>query len=306
MDLTNNKNIADIMLKVLKEEPKELGEADYSVTQIIKPPRILQLERRHKDDIELDALDVWNAFIGKAVHGRIDSQLKDDKDFMLEKTLSIDMCGRKISGTFDAYDISNGIVYDHKITQTIQYGIEVKPEYEAQLNIYGYMLRKHGYTVNGLMLNVVYLDWRKAAAKYTKEDKYPRTPTRTIPVPLWTDSEVETYLTYRIELHKANEKVTDDALVECTDAEIWAKPTKYAVMFNGATRATRLTDTKEEALDYIKYRGYKQNAVYIEERPAARTRCENYCSAAPFCNVYQQWLQQNNKKEEPTDDFNTV
>jgi hypothetical protein len=294
-EMTNLKGIPDIMVQVLKPNDHDMGDAKYSITQLIKPPRLLKLQRAHEHEVQLDAMDVWSSFIGSSVHGGIYDKLKSNTEYLLEHKLSDAVTGPNgvvnISGTFDAFHIPTSTLYDHKIITTIQFGLEVKPEYEAQLNMYAHILRKQGYEVNNLMLNVVYLDWRKAAFMKAEAGKYPEAPTRTIPVNVWPDNQAEQFYMERIKLHEEADKIEDENnLPLCLAEEMWERPAKYALYRNGGLKAAKLGDSEQELHEYAKWKGIKPGSYYIELRPATRVRCEGYCSVAPFCNQYQDYL----------------
>jgi len=291
MQYTNKNNLSELMVKAVSKDWHDLEDAKYSITQLIKPPRILQLERRHREEMTLEVSDFWNTFIGTAIHGGIAASIKDDKRYVIEKRQVAEVNGIKISGTPDVVDTVDGIIYDHKTMTTAAFGLEVKPEYEAQLNIYAYMLRKNGFTINGLKLNCIYLDWRKAACKHADPTKYPQTPCRIIEVPLWTDAKTEKFLLERLALHEAACSVEDDSLPDCASDETWERPGKIAVYpKGGAVRAMKLCNTEQEVTDWLSYKKMSRGNIMLDYRPATRMRCEQYCSAAPFCSQYKAWL----------------
>lgn len=291
MQYTNRGNIPEFMVQAVLKDSHSMEDAKYSITQLVKPPRALQLERRHKDAIVPEASDFWNVFIGSSVHGGIHEGLKSNDDYIMEQRLFVDVNGVKISGSPDLYQKSTAIIYDHKTMTTAAFGLEVKPEYEQQLNGYAYLLRKNGYKVNGLKLNVIYLDWRKAAIKFADPAKYPLVPCRTIDVPMWSEQEAEQFVLDRLALHEQNETFSDEDLLHCTSKEVWERAGKIAIYpKGGAARAMRLLDTDAEVTDYLAWKKLNRSAVQIVKRPASRQRCEQYCSAAPFCNQYQEWL----------------
>jgi hypothetical protein len=63
----------------------------------------------------------------------------------------------------------------------------------------------------------------------------------------------------------------------CTDEERWTTPQKFALMKNGAKRATKLFDIKPETVE---------DGYFIEHRPAVYRRCEDYCSVSKFCPIW--------------------
>jgi hypothetical protein len=77
------------------------GECDLSVTQLISPPRIVELRRRHEQELEEDASDrIW-LLIGKVAHGILERAAPSGAAFT-EERLFIDIDGWRISGAFDS------------------------------------------------------------------------------------------------------------------------------------------------------------------------------------------------------------
>ena len=57
MKLTNNYNLPETIVNVLKRPTYSKGKANISATELLNSPRVVQLKRRHWDDIEEDAAD---------------------------------------------------------------------------------------------------------------------------------------------------------------------------------------------------------------------------------------------------------
>lgn len=283
-----------MMVEALTRNDHTKGTAKYSITQLFKPTQMLQLANRHAEEITRDATDMWNTFIGGCVHGGIYSAVKDNDDYILEQRYEMDVDGTIISGTIDAYQKSTKTLFDHKTMQCSAMGLEVKDGYEEQLNVYAYLLEKNGYTVENLMLNVIYLDWRVLAAKRAEPGKYPAAPVVLVPIKKWSAESVEAYLAGRIALHNAAEQLGDDEQVECTPEECWEVPAKIAIYrFKGALKAAKLCNNWAEVDDWFKWKNYKKSDFHVELRPGARRRCEMYCDAAPFCKQYKEWKKSN-------------
>ena len=63
MKLTNNYNLPETIVNVLKRPTYSKGKANISATELLNSPRVVQLKRKHWDDIEEDAADmVWSLF----------------------------------------------------------------------------------------------------------------------------------------------------------------------------------------------------------------------------------------------------
>ena len=69
MKLTNNFGMPETILNVIRRPQYSKGKANMSVTELLNSPRIVQLKRKHWDDLTEDAADmVWSIF-GTAIHG---------------------------------------------------------------------------------------------------------------------------------------------------------------------------------------------------------------------------------------------
>jgi hypothetical protein len=130
-------------------------------------------------------------------------------------------------------------------------------------------------------------DWTKTQA--LKNPDWPQQPVAMIDMDILPDAEVRDWLDMRIEALKF---ALDGGDVPCTDEERWAKQGKWAVHKIGVQKAAKLADTEDELSAWIFANRAKLGRDYrIEERPAVYTRCNQYCSAAPFCRQHQQSLQ---------------
>ena len=68
MKITNNFNVPETLLALAKKDFYTKGSADFSVTEIISPPRIQRLRRRHWDEMEQDVADMLWMLLGTALH----------------------------------------------------------------------------------------------------------------------------------------------------------------------------------------------------------------------------------------------
>jgi hypothetical protein len=167
------------------------------------------------------------------------------------------------------------VLDDYKVTSCYSFVYGDKPEWEAQLNVYAFLLGKHNIPINRIRIIAILRDWQKQ--KSVIEPDYPKSPFHVVDVPLWVPERTEEYILKRIRMHQE--------LLECTPEDKWQRETTYAVMKPGAKRATRVLETKEAAIEYINnytpptYR----DALFITERPGERTRCRFYCPARGVC-----------------------
>jgi hypothetical protein len=285
MKITNHFDLPETILNVINRPTYSSQGSQITVTQIINSPRIVNLTRKHWDDLEEDASDsVWSIF-GSAVHNIL--QHGRDDNHVVEQRLHIEFDGWSISGAIDLQEVyDDGIVIsDYKVTSAWSVMNE-KSDWHKQLNLYAWLVENvKGQTVKGMQIVAIIRDWSRRDAQ-TKEN-YPKSPVTGINIPLWSQEEQEAYVKSRLRLHNdayfnAN---SDGQLPECTAEEMWEKPTTYAVKKDGGVRAKSVHLTREDAEKALPPKGY-----IIEVREGDRTRCSRYCSVSKFCDQYQNYL----------------
>jgi hypothetical protein len=285
MKITNNFDLPETFLNVINRPTYSSQGSQITVTQILNSPRIVNLTRKHWNDLEEDASDyVWSLF-GSAVHNILEHG-RDDHH-VVEQRLHIDFDGWSISGAIDLQEVyEDGVVIsDYKVTGSWAVMNE-KSDWHKQLNMYAWLVENvKGQTVKGLQIVAIIRDWSRRDAQV--KEHYPKSPVTVINIPLWSQEEREAYVKSRLKLHNdayfsAN---SDDKLPECTADEMWEKPTTYAVKKDGGIRAKSVHSTREEAELSMPAKGY-----IIEVREGDRTRCSGFCSVSKFCDQYQNYL----------------
>ena len=294
MKFTNKFNLPQTFVNVIHRPTYSKGKAHISATEIINSPRIVQLKKKHWDDIEQDASEmVWSLF-GSAVHNILEHG--KDEHHIVEERIHLEFEGWHISGAIDLQEVEpNGTITisDYKVTGAWAVMNE-KDDWHRQLNIYAWMVeRAKKVPVGKLQIIAIIRDWSARDAS-TKEN-YPQSPVATIDIPLWTFEEREAFITKRIYAHGTAlfEMETDGEMPECTSEEMWEKKTSYAVKKDGNSRAKSLHETIEEAnkaLLLAQASAKKNEYFLVETRPGERTRCKNYCQVSKFCKQYQTYL----------------
>lgn len=255
--------------------------ADYSATQLLKSPRQLALERRHDDEIVVDAAEqVW-ALYGTMMHAVIEAGSSANE--LAENYMTHEVDGVTVSGTADLYHIETKKITDYKTTSvfTVLYDSR-REEWTQQLNIYAWLMRRHGYEVDGLEIVAILRDWSKTKARF--ESDYPSHSVVVIPIDLWSDEDADWFVRRRVQLHESVKDVDDKMLPSCSDEYRWKDPDKYAVMKRGNKRAKKLHESYMEAQKHAEESGPDH---YVEHRPSVARRCAEYCPAADFCNQWQ-------------------
>ncbi|MDE2098431.1 MAG: hypothetical protein KGL39_14355 [Patescibacteria group bacterium] len=293
MHFKNSANLPSPLVRALTWRKQSY--CDLSVTQLLKPPRILQLEKRHDDRIEIDVIDnVWS-FFGSAMHYVLE-KLADKENALAEEKLFLEIDGLKIGGIPDwYYRAGDGkfVLADLKTTSVWSMIFEPKGKHEwhKQTNIYAEMLRQHGFPVDRIEIWAILKDW-KGSDKLKKPD-YPKNSIAVIEIPLRPSEKVMSFIRERVRVHKAAVALGDIELPYCTPDEMWYRPGKLAVMKPGSSKAVKLFD--EHEMEKASVFAETISGAWVEERNGIATRCESYCNVSRFCNQFQTEL----KKSEP-------
>ena len=92
------------------ERERYQSSGDYSVTDIIDPPRLVRLSKRYKAEIIPPLKSVISSMFGTAVHEYFEKYLKkwrnryEYPDYTFEEQVQAEICGRNLSGRYDIRD----------------------------------------------------------------------------------------------------------------------------------------------------------------------------------------------------------
>jgi len=300
MKLTNNFGMPETILNVIARPQYSKGKANMSVTELLNSPRIVQLKRKHWEDLTEDAADmVWSIF-GTAIHNILEHGKGDTH--VVEERIHVELDGMRISGAIDLQEISeDGITVSDYKTTSAWAAMQEKKDWHNQLNSYAYLVEKaKGIPVTKLQIVAIVRDWSRREAQY--KEGYPKAPIVVIDIPLWPFAEREAYVRSRISLHgdALFEMETDGEMPNCTSEEMWEKQTTYALKKDGNVRAKSVHDTSEAAdtaLAAATEKAKKGEKFLIEVREGGRTRCESFCQVAPYCQQHQAYLSTKANKE---------
>ena len=292
MKITNKFNVPETLVALASRDFYSKGKSDYSVTEIISPPRIQRLRRKHYDEIEQDVADMLWMLMGTALH--VVAERSEVAGHTNEERLTIGIDDIRLSGAIDLQkDDEDGItIFDYKFTSAWAL-MNDKPEWEQQQNIYKYLVeRVKQRPVKGLKICALIRDWSRRDAM--NKPTYPQAPIQVIDIPMWTYEKTEAYIKERVELHRAS-KVNqdwDEELSPCTDEERWMRETTYAVKKEGRKTAIRVLETEEEAKELLATLPPTAKG-FIEIRKGEAIRCTgNYCGVSQWCSQYQSSLKE--------------
>ncbi len=280
MEITNKYGYPEALVTAVRNDTYSKGESDYSVTQLLKPARMVALEALHGADKVEDVSDrIWSLY-GQIAHLILERANEADlveKRFM---TMFHTRFGNKsVSGQVDSLAIKRGILTDWKFTTVWSFldNKPPKPEFVAQLNMQRFILAGAGLKADRLQIVGLLRDWQKSKAQ---DEGYPKHGVVTQEIPVWDDAFTEAFIIERI---TAMEEAKAGNLPLCSGPERWAKQDIWAVMKGGRAIRMGLCFSKEAALEMQK----KNAGTRIEFRPGLSPRCESYCSVSEYCEQFK-------------------
>lgn len=286
MKITNKFNLPQPFVELATKSAYTKGRADYSVTEIISPPRIQRLRVKHWESMEQDVSDMTWSLMGTMAHNLLEK--KTNNGLQAEERLYVEIDGVVLSGAMDLQEEVDGTIKitDYKFTSAWALR-EDKIEWVLQQNIYAWMVEKiKGKKVSSISICAFVRDWSRREA--ATNPNYPQASAQVVPIALMDSSEVEKYIKERIELHR-QAKVDadwDNELIHCTDEERWTRETKFAVKKEGRKTAVRVLDTQEEA-DALLAEMPAKDKAFIEIRKGESVRCTgNFCGVAKWCSQF--------------------
>lgn len=269
----------------------------FRVTELVRPVQQVVLQRRYHDQIEVDVMDLINAWRGTAVHEYLSRY--DKLNTLKEIELSVNIGGETVIGHPDYYE--DGALVDLKNCKVWSYIYKSNiPEWTDQLNMYKYLLEEHGFPVKSLSIVAIFDDWKPSEAR--RGGDYPQTRSVVIPIEILPRNAVVRYMEKRVKELSCHIAIDSEPqfLPPCTPDEMWEEPTVYAVMKEGRKSAVKLHTTEQAMNNHIHELGAKH---YPQVRPGRRIRCEDYCSVSRFCNQFKAYKE---TMKEEGDDEGTV
>ena len=275
MKYTNKYNLDEWLCEYLAQDDYDYEPGVLSATTLIGPARAWALKMQHPEDLVIDYSDLIRLKNGSAIHAAIElSGVAERMGGFQEKRFYAEFNGFRISGKMDM--ILDGVINDFKSTSVWK---AVKAEYDdyvKQLSIYRWLLEKNGIsTADFGYIHFFFTDWKKA--DMLKNSDYPPIPYLKVRLNLWSIKQLEMYLSERtVEFAFAL-----GCLPECTPAELWKDPDKWAVYRKaGQSKAFRVLETEGEAQALAADIGGT-----VEYRPSKARRC-GYCTARFVCSQY--------------------
>ena len=279
MKITNIHGLPEALVNAVSVRPHN-DPGRLSATTLLKSTKQILLTARHWDKLEEDVLDRFWALFGTAIHSMLESEGENE---FTEEYMSHPLNGITVTGRIDNYNMKTGDITDWKSCSVWKIINEDFLDWRRQGLIYAWLLHKNGFMVKTCRFIAIMKDHSLRKARH--QASYPKLPVyvHEFPVTEFGLKETESFMQSRIETYKKYKDMADDDIPPCTPEERWEKPTKYAVIKDGAKKAYRLLDTQEEAEKIAgDMKGYS-----VEKRPGESTRCIDYCACNEFCNYYR-------------------
>lgn len=161
----------------------------------------------------------------------------------------------------------SGTIIDYKFTMSAS-AKRPKLEWIYQLNCYRWLYEKHGYTVNGMQVLAVLLDW--SATRAEGSENYPQVGAVMIDIPRIDN--IEAWIRDRIALHQ---DAIEGKFVMCTPEERWRKGDAWAVVRRPGGRAVKhgVFNNEPDAANLADM----DAGLMVEYRPGRDLRCSLYC-----------------------------
>lgn len=282
MKVTNVHNVPQPLVTLAEGQYYSKGKSDYSVTELMSPPRVQRLRAQNDEAIVQDVSEMLWPLLGSALH--VVMERGETAGWTSEERLFAEVDGQIVSGAIDLQEVTpEGIgIVDYKFTSAWAV-MNDKIEWEQQLNVYKWLVeRVKKMPVKSLRICALIRDFSRHD---TGREGYPQAPIHMVEIPMWDAVKAEAYVRERLEMHR-NSKLSADfgeALPECSPEERWMSETTYAVKREGRKTAIRVFKTMDEATELAgKEKGY------VETRLGEPKRCTgNYCGVAQWCDQYQ-------------------
>jgi hypothetical protein len=281
MKITNKQNLPAPIVALVSRNYYSKGASQYSVTELMSPPKIRRLREQYDADMEIDVTKMIASQLGTFMHGKLEA--KEVEGYTNEERIFTEVDGVVISGAIDLQQQVEGgvVIIDYKFVKawSVKQG---KDDWTTQLNIYKWLVESvKRVPVKGLQICAIIKDY----SAHDTSEGYPEAEAVMIDIPMWDSVTTEAYVRKRLEMHR-NAKVNHEfgeELQACTDEERWMSETVFAVKREGRKSAIRLFKTMEEATELA-----EKEKGYVETRKGEPKRCTgDFCGVSKWCKQYQ-------------------
>lgn len=275
MRWTNNFNLADRVIRVLKGKYKERKPElnRLSITDLIDDPLPRILYIHHWDDIVRDYSDMITMVQGSSLHSRYELCATDDED--AERKFEDVIDGIILVGKADSYFQEDDKYIELEVKQTGVYGPKYRiPKWEKQMNCYAWQRRLRKEPVDKLLVDVWYRDWKQGNIHWRD---YPRIPYECLQLDLWNFETQDKYIRSQVQKHLSHPIFDNPKQYPkpCSDAQRGIRWEAY----KGKNKTpTKVGDTFDEVNDWCMKQ--KDKYTIVQSEPIF---CKLYCKARSVC-----------------------
>ena len=198
MKITNNYNVPEPLVTLASKEYYSKGASQYSVTELMAPPKVKRLREKYDAEIEQDVSDMLWSMLGSALH--VVMERGQTEGYISEERIFAKVDDVTVSGAIDLQKITpEGIVLiDYKFTSAWAV-MQEKTEWQQQLNIYKWLVETvKRKKVVGLQICAFIRDF----SRHETKEGYPNSPIHMVDIPMWDSVTTETYVRERLEMHR--------------------------------------------------------------------------------------------------------
>lgn len=278
--ITNKKGLPEQLVRAV-ERDYTYQDKRYSITSLLDTHRILQLKRRHHDELSQDVSDmIWMIF-GSGIHKAIEDAGVGEGQHA-EKRLEWQFGDYTLSGIVDFIDEKKEIVLDWKTTSLWTYIYKSNHDkWLKQLQLSALLWFKNtGQWIQKGQIGALLKDYKK---KPFPEEGYPDSELQIIEFDLGSPQDIEDWVIQTFDDIALMETFDDYELPLCSPEDRWNTGDKWAVIEKGKKRAKRVYDNEEEATEHVSSAFSIGVKMEIDFRPGEDKRCKDYCPVKAFC-----------------------
>ena len=285
MIITNKHGLPAPLVALVSRDFYSKGASQYSVTELMSPPRIRRMREQYDSKIVIDATKLIASQLGTFMHAKLEA--KEMTGYTNEERIFHEIDGITISGAIDLQEQTNDgvVIIDYKFVKAwsvMQAMARNKDEWDIQLNIYKWLVETvKKQKVSGLKICAIIKDY----SPHATQENYPEAEAVMLDIPMWDSVTTETYVRQRLNMHR-DAKIHHEfgeELQPCTDEERWMTETVFAVKKEGRKSAIRLFSSVEEATELA-----EKEKGYVETRHGEPKRCTgDFCGVSNWCSQYQ-------------------
>jgi hypothetical protein len=164
MKFTNNQNLPAPLVALLTQDFYSKGKSEYSVTELMSPPRIRRLREQHNKEMVQDVTQLIASKLGTFMHGKLEA--KELPGHTNEERVFKEVDGVTISGAIDLQSEGDGVIItDYKFVKAwavINHRKQGQSDWNTQLNIYKWLVETvNNKKVSALQICAVIKDYNK-------------------------------------------------------------------------------------------------------------------------------------------------